>query len=302
MNDELKEKLKGLGVSEAAIQTLEEQELTTEASLSGYTYERFTAMGIKAGSATILAAQYGPAPVPVTASTAPEAGAAAATPPGAPLNITVKTGNPEDMTVQELLSLVANGERSQDVTSVLRRKVGATRRVYVREAGTDRIDVAETMELLNQDFAPGEEPQFWGTQPTETLSEILELRRYADPLTGKPLAKGDPWLQLGDDGMAAFVYARLKGSDLISGNEDKYTLVKEATSDPAGERWIKIQTIWNRGVKSGDPMIMEARAAIIYDVKRGTTRKGDDPMRDRRRSSAMVGGGGSGDGASFREQ
>jgi len=55
MNDEFKLKLQGLGVSEAAIAKLEEQELTTEAQLMGMTYDQYLALGIKAGSAKILA-------------------------------------------------------------------------------------------------------------------------------------------------------------------------------------------------------------------------------------------------------
>ena len=67
MNEELKLELKTLGVSDAAIATLEEQELVTAEALDGFTYERLVALGVKAGSAKILADKYGPQPVPVSA-------------------------------------------------------------------------------------------------------------------------------------------------------------------------------------------------------------------------------------------
>ncbi|PWU24123.1 hypothetical protein C5B42_00605 [Candidatus Cerribacteria bacterium 'Amazon FNV 2010 28 9'] len=58
MNEEFKKELETLGVSAAAIAVLEEQELTTADSLADMTYEQYVAMGIKAGSAKKLAAQY----------------------------------------------------------------------------------------------------------------------------------------------------------------------------------------------------------------------------------------------------
>jgi hypothetical protein len=68
VNDELKSQLIGAGVSETAIATLIEQELITEAALQGTTYEQFTALGIKAGSAKILAGRYAPPPAPPTSA------------------------------------------------------------------------------------------------------------------------------------------------------------------------------------------------------------------------------------------
>lgn len=300
MNAELKTKLLGLGLSEEDITKLENAGVKTEDDLKLLDVADLKEAGLNLVNAKKLAAMYAPAPVIAPAAPAAEPGASAAPAvPGAGMNITVRTGNPEDMTIQELLDLVAKGERSQDITSVLRHKVGAKRRVYVRQSGSDMLDVANTMEMINQEYAEGEEPPFWGSEPTETLTEILQLRTYADPLTGAPLAKGDPWLKLGDDRMAAFAYAKLKGN-VLSGSEDKYTLVNEAMADPAGERWDKIQALWNRGIKSGDPQIMEARAAIIYRVKTGTNRHGDE-YRNRERASVNIGGGQPGSGNSFRD-
>jgi|GEM_PF-5317119 len=71
MEATLKEKLVKAGVSEAALKILEEQELTTEEALQGFTYEKFVTMGIKAGSANILAKMYAPKSAPVSPETTP---------------------------------------------------------------------------------------------------------------------------------------------------------------------------------------------------------------------------------------
>ena len=294
MNAELKTKLLGLGLSDEDITKLENAGVKTEDDLKLLDVGDLKEAGLNLVNAKKLAAMYAPAPVAAPAAE-PSAPAAPQAMPN--ISVSVKTGNPEDMTIQELLELVAKGERSQDITSVLRRKVGTSRRVYVRVAGSDRLDVAETMEMINQEYPEGTEPAFWGTEPTETLSEILQLRTYADPLTGAPLAKGDPWLKLGDEKMAAFAYARIKGN-VFNGSEDKYTLANEATSESTGERWNKISALWNRGIKAGDPQIMEARAAIIYRNKPGTNRR-ESEFRDRKRSGADIGGQ-PGSGSTFR--
>lgn len=70
MNDELQSKLKAAGVTDAAIATLNDQELTSEDALRGFTYDQFVAMGIKAGSAKVLAGLYAP-PSPVTTVSGP---------------------------------------------------------------------------------------------------------------------------------------------------------------------------------------------------------------------------------------
>ena len=298
MNESLKKKLlEDFKLTLDQISKLEAAGVVVEDDLKMLTAADLKEAGLNIVTAKKLSAAFNPPPAALT----PVAEAATAAPvSGAnPMNITVRTGNPEDMTIQELLVSVSEGERSQDITSVLRRKVGPKRRVYVRKAGSDQLDVAATMEMINQDFPEGTEPAFWDSEPTETLTEILQMRTYADPLTGNPLAKGDPWLKLGDEKMAAFAYAKIKGN-VLNGSEDKYTLTSEAMANPTGERWNKIQALWNRGIKSGDPAIMEARAAIIYRVSQGTNRR-ESEFRDRKRSGADVGGGQPGTGSSFRD-
>lgn len=291
MNEELKQKLIALGMTEDGVSKLEtEGGVKDEAGLvrllAGMSFKDLREIvGCTVLAAKDVIATYAPkepeTPTSVTAT--PPAAA-----PG-PMNITVRTGNPEDMTVQELLGLVANGERSTDVTQVLRRKIGGDRRLFVRVKGSDQIDIAGTMDLINQDFESNTEPAFWGEVPTETLNEILQLKKYADPLTGDVLAKGDPWLKLGsDDLMASFYYAKAKG--VLTGTEDKYTLVNEAKADPPGERFERIQALWNRGISSSDPLVMQARAAILYRVTRGTNRR-EQTYRDRERTSVGIEGG-----------
>lgn len=273
MEESLKSELMARGLTEEQIAVLDGEGLDTLVALGECDASEIREVtGCNRGTAKKVMAY-------VKSQTAGSEPAADVTSPAVvapPMNITVRTGNPEDMTLRELLQAVADGERSLDFTSVLRKKV-RNMRVFVRLEGSDRVDVAATMELIEQDFEPGEEPTFWGTQPTETLSEILQVRKYADPLTGKQVSKGDPWLKLSEEQMAMAAYARMKG--VLTGREDSYTLVAEATAAPPADRWRRVQTLWTRGVNSHDPLVMQARAAVYYVGKKERAERVEDKPR-----------------------
>lgn len=271
MNEELKTQLKGYGLTDEQITEVEKKLGVTSVEDMKYVTEKdLTDLGVLPVPARKIVAAYKPKEPVAASPVAPTAPAV----PGAPINITVATGNPDDMTVQQLVEAVSKGERSRDFTAALRRKTGGTKmHVFVRIPGSDQLDITSTMDLIAQDYQPGEEPKFWSSVPTETLTEVLMIRRFADPLTGEVLEKGDPWEKLGEETMAMAAYARMKG---VVDKVDKYTITSEATQEPAHPRWTRIRALWTRGVRSNDPLVLEARAAIIYTK---TSRHDDEEVR-----------------------
>jgi hypothetical protein len=198
-------------------------------------------------------------------------GSAGQQPASWPTSITLKTGRPADMTMRELVNAVADGERDSEVIAELRRRV-RDRNVFVRESGGEKIDVTGTLEVM--DHAEGTQPpQFWDKVPTETLDQILERRKAANPITGEALAKGDHWLSVSEERRLLAAYARLGG--LLTGTEDEYTLVGELKKKTLGGRWERIQSSYERAVKSREALVDQARAELY--VTRHEGRPGQMP-------------------------
>lgn len=95
--EKFKARLEEVGVSEAAVTILLDQELTTTEALAGFTYEDFVAMGIKAGSAKILADNFATSAIEPTS--APESPTA----PTASMDILPTI--PDEMTFTEMLKV-----------------------------------------------------------------------------------------------------------------------------------------------------------------------------------------------------
>ena len=107
MNDELKKVLTEMGLNEEQIAKLE-----TAGALEASDLDDAELIVRSTGCGAFVARRIVKKFVPVVVVEHKETDIAAnASPAGQPMNITVRTGNPEDMTVQELLTLIANGER-----------------------------------------------------------------------------------------------------------------------------------------------------------------------------------------------
>lgn len=170
MNEELKAKLKELGVSEAAITTLEGQELTTEEALKkGYTYDQFLGMGIKAASATVLAATYAPEP-----AIAAPASASGFTPDMSTPNIDILPSVPEsDNSFLEMLKVggvlkITPGDVISAVKAAIAKKVG----IY---------DLPDLLRDKMEHFAK-EQGEPVG-QSFYDLNNLITTRNYADVLS-----------------------------------------------------------------------------------------------------------------------
>lgn len=263
MDDALKARLVELGLNEEQVGKMAEAGAQSAPDMALTSAEDIVAItGIGIIAARRIAHAFAPTIEPTPAPPA----AVAATPLPA-VNVTVTNNDPGTMRVSELLTAVAQGERDRDFVQALTKKVGARRRVYVRDEN-GRLDVDATMDLINEDIHIGEEPAFWGNQPTETLTEVLDVQRFNDPLTGEPITRGNPWLKLPIDDMAAVAYAKMK--NFLRGTEDPYTIVNEAQSGNS-ERWTRVQNLWKRGLRSTDPMTLQARAAIYRRSGEGIT-------------------------------
>lgn len=196
----------------------------------------------------------------IVAAFAPKAEPAAAQTP-VPSTIIVKTGRPDAMALRELLQAIADGERSVDFVNELRRRVSG-KAVFVRKAGMETLDVDETMALIDH-AGDDQPPDFWGDLPCETLDEILDKRKMANPITGAALGKGDAWLGVVEDRRVLAAYARL--ASLLTGKEDEYSLIGELRSETLIGRWPRIKAAFDRAEKSHDRLVDQARSAMFYN-------------------------------------
>lgn len=271
MNDELKVRLKEFQLTDEQIGKLEAEGVKSVDDLALLTADDIKALtGCGLVAAKKIAAAYAAKAEPVTAM---------------PQTIVVKSGRPEDMAFRELLQAVVDGEHSADYVNALRQRT-RNMRVFVRKPGEEGIDVVATMEVIDFADQPGSEPEFWGEQPTETLDEVLERRKQANPITGAALAKGDAWLDVDEDRRVLAAYARLAGN--LRGNEDEYTLINELKSETLTGRWPRIKAAFDRAEKAHDPLVDQARSALFYS-KGG--RPGSTQTPFRQPSSTIRAGG-----------
>ena len=163
MNEELKKKMQELKVSEAAIAKLDEQELTTEEQLTGMTYEQLLALGIKAGSAKILAENFKAKVEAIPTATA--------TPMQASLDVLPAV--PDDTSFIEMLKIGGTLKvQTVDVIAAMRAAIGA--KVGLFELPD--VLIARMEEFANEQEEPLGESFF-------RLQKLITTRQYGEILS-----------------------------------------------------------------------------------------------------------------------
>lgn len=242
------------GVSAAALALLEKQELSAEAALKrGFTYEQFRKMGILAGSARVLADLFPPPLAPV----APQS----VTQP-APLYL-------GRLPLSHLLQGAATGDT--DAIAQLRERFGE-KTVFVRDLATGKLDIAASLACIV--YVGIDSPvDHWEGMPTESLSQILAERRYANPLTGKALVPGDSWLtvEVSRRRLAAFGVLTLALNPL---GVDEETIIEQLSRSDLSGRWIRIANAYEVASKRNDATVHEAERRLYESQGRSSRSSG----------------------------
>lgn len=265
MSQDLKDALNDAGLSDADIVKLEKADLFTEDLLADTSQQELTRdVGLSLGKAKIVKTLF-PLDQEAVAVVKPAGGN------GGTQTIVVNTGKLEDKTLKELLEILAHGERTAEVRAIVRTRTEG-HRCFVREEGTEKIDVLGTMDCLEYIQETGEQPEMWGNAVVETLDEVLDRQRRADPLSGEALQNGKAqdgvdWNLVTEQHQ---VYAAFAAQEkLLTGNEDRFTLVKELAEKNLTGRWVPILARYRREERAHPEKIASARAALIFRRKGG---------------------------------
>lgn len=143
--------------------------------------------------------------------------------PVQPTRFVLETGNLEDKPLRDLFQMVADGDKTPDLRRALAEKTRGIK-CYVREDGSDKLDVAMTIEAYEVVSEHGYR-EFIAGRPIEGLDEVMEKRREADPLSGELLVNGIApdgldWKGVSDEHKLLAAYARV--CRMEASNADRY--------------------------------------------------------------------------------
>ncbi len=244
-------KLLELGLTADQIQGLKDLGVEKEADLQFLELSDLTELGLKPIAARKILAVLKPQAQP----------AAPAATPSMPSTITLVTGSPDNMTLEELLKAVTTGGKRGDqryIQVITRLTYG--KNVFVRMPGSDSLDIAAICEYV-ADMDPDDNPEFIGDEPTESLSEVLEKRAQANPITGEKLDTKSRWLKVSEEWRIIAAYGIASGRL----NADEITLLTELSSEkPNPIRWDQIKTAYARAKARNEPTAMAAANSLIY--------------------------------------
>jgi hypothetical protein len=251
MQQDIAEKLLAAGVSQATIDLLSQEEYETEQDLqqAQFTHERLRAMGVKGKSADTLMRLYADVPLQLVA----------------PQKVELVSSDPKTMRTPDLVRAIAGGEKDAQYIDELDRRVRG-QAMFVRDANTGGIDAEESI-ILIADVGKGIPPKFWGSAPTETLADILQRKRFANPLTGEVLSKGDEWLEVLLPRRELAAYAVLAG--LLQAPYDEDIIISQLSQEDLKGRWLRWQNAYTLAQSkatdaSSVALVARARTAVYY--------------------------------------
>jgi hypothetical protein len=170
-----------------------------------------------------------------------------------------------------LLQLAATGDRSTELKQALRQRTNG-RACFVRVEDGDALDPVATMDCFEY-VSDVSAIQMWGSVPVESLDEIWEKQREADPLSGEALVNGKAqdgvdWTNVPEQHRVYAAFGRL--NNLLPSGSDRFTLVNELSQSNLTGRWTPIIAQYRRAEKTAPEKVAAARAALVY-------RKGGQP-------------------------
>lgn len=262
MNEQLQEKLKGLGLTDEHIAALIGDGVTEESDMPFVTPEDLIAHNVPKVTARKVVAAFAPnAPVAVS-ETVPAVAAPAA---NGPIHVTVDTGDLNDKRLSELLTLIASGDKDPELRRIVKQKSGG-HVCFVRN-DDGKLDVEATLECYEFIVDTGEAVDMWRNRVVETLDEVLERERRADPLDGTPLQgwiapDGVDWSNVPESNQVLAAFARLQG--LLDSGYDRHVLVKELESANPDGRWTRVAAKYAAAEKKYPEQVAAARASLRY--------------------------------------
>jgi hypothetical protein len=158
-----------------------------------------------------------------------------------------------------------------EALAYLRERFGE-KTVFVRDLSTGKLDVDASAACIAF-MGAGSQIDRWGTMPTESLSQILSERRFANPLTGAVLVPGDSWLtiEVSRRRLAAFGVLTLAINPL---SVDEETIIEQLSRKELAGRWLRIANAYEVASKRNDATVQEAERRLYETAGRSARTPG----------------------------
>jgi hypothetical protein len=186
--------------------------------------------------------------------------------------ITVKSNNPQNMSLRELLEELNSGDPDTDIVSTIILK-SSSKSCFVQKTNSDEIDVDATLKCLQFIVDSGTTPSIFDGRAVLSLDQARHVALNADPLDGTPLHKGVAldgvdWRNVGakqgeEYRLALVAFARL--AKLLPEQVDRFLVAQELddTKKLVG-LWKVVKVQYDQAVKTNPALIEEAKAALIF--------------------------------------